>query len=62
LSLLETDAVQLLRAVGDEPVFIVLVLLLLVLVLLKAFITDMDRVLKNVIVTAACIQVLCNNL
>jgi hypothetical protein len=61
LSILEGDAVQLLRAVGDEPVFIVL-LLLLVVVLLKAFITDMDRVLRNIIVTAACIQVVWNDL
>jgi hypothetical protein len=58
LSLLEADVVQLLRAVGDEPVFILLLLLLL----LKAFITDMDRILGNIILTAACIGVLWNDL
>jgi hypothetical protein len=60
LSILEGDAVELLRAVGDEPVFIVLLLLVL---LLKAFITVLDRVLRNIIVTAAaCIRVLWNDL
>jgi hypothetical protein len=49
----------LLRAVGDEPVFIVLLLLL---ALLRAFITDMDRILRNIILTAACIGVLWNDL
>jgi hypothetical protein len=60
LSILEGDAVELLRAVGHEPVFIVL--LLLVVLLLKTFITVMDRVLRNIIVAAACIRVLWNDL
>jgi hypothetical protein len=61
LSILEGDAVELLRAVGHEPVFIVLLLLLVVL-LLKAFIAVMDRVLRNIILAAACIRVLGNDL
>jgi hypothetical protein len=60
LSILEGDGVELLRAVGHEPVFIVLLLLLVLL--LKAFITVMDRVLRNIIVAAACIRVLWNDL